>query len=267
MPYMDDLLSALLLAMAAIALLSILTWLISLHYKDASLVDRVWGLLFMAGAWAAVFYAGFQAPRTALLLVLVSVWAIRLSVYLSWRNWGAGEDYRYREMRDRRPELFAVWSLVWVFGLQAVLAFFVALPLTIAIAHPGQAPLGWLDALGVALFIIGFGFETIGDGQLARFKAQPANKGKVMDRGLWRYTRHPNYFGETMLWWGMFLVAAGTPWGIYTVLSPVVMTALIIKVSGVAMLERTITERRPDYRAYIERTSAFIPWPPKKSAG
>ena len=262
---MPDIALALLATAGAIGALGVVTWLMSLVYHDASLVDRIWGLLFMAGAWAAALTVGFETPRTILLLILVSVWAIRLSFYLTWRNWGEGEDYRYRDMRQKRPGSFASWSLVWVFGLQGALALFIGLPLTVAIAMPGDSALGLLDALGVLLFIIGFLFESIGDYQLARFKSNPANKGKVMDSGVWRYTRHPNYFGDATLWWGMFLVAAATPWGWFTVLSPLAMTALIIKVSGVAMLERTITERRPEYRAYIERTSAFIPWPPKRA--
>jgi len=264
---MHEVLVSLLFASIAIMALGFGTWLLSLRYKDASLVDRIWGALFMAGAWAAAIPAGLDAPRTIVLLLLVSVWALRLSLYLTWRNWGDGEDYRYRDMRANRTGSFALWSLVWVFGLQGALAIFIGLPFTVAIALPGYEPLGWLEAIGIVLWAIGFSFETIGDWQLARFKADPANRGKVMDRGLWRYTRHPNYFGDTVVWWGFFLIAAGSPWGFLTVLSPIAMTALILKVSGVAMLERTIAERRPEYRAYIERTSAFFPWPPRSPKG
>lgn len=261
----DEVLSALLLTLAAIFALGAITWLASLYYEDASLVDRVWGLLFMAGAGAAAYFVGVETPRTALLLMLVSLWALRLSAYLTWRNWGEGEDYRYREMRKGRQDHFAFWSLVWVFGLQGVLAMIIGMPLYLAIAHPGRAPLGWLDMAGLVVFVAGFLFEAVGDWQLARFKANPANKGKVMDQGLWRYTRHPNYFGNATLWWGIFVVSLSTPLGGYTIVGPILMTVLLLKVSGVAMLERTITERRPDYRAYIERTSAFIPWPPKRA--
>jgi len=263
---MDELLAGLLLAMAAVAALGFVTWLASLHYEDASLVDRIWGLLFMAAAWAAAYTEGMDSPRTLLLLGLVSIWALRLSVYLTWRNWGAGEDYRYREMRKGRQDGFVFWSLVWIFGLQGVLALLIGLPITVSVTHPGDGGLGWLDAVGVAIWATGFLFETVGDWQLTRFKANPTNKGKVMDRGLWRYTRHPNYFGDALVWWGIFVVAASTQWGMYTVLSPLLMTVLLLKVSGVAMLESTIVERRPAYRAYIERTSAFIPLPPKKPA-
>lgn len=253
-------------AAAIILLLGVVTWGLSLHYRDASLVDRIWSLLFMGGALAAAVVTGSPTPRTVLLLVLVSLWAVRLSLYLTWRNWGEGEDYRYREMRARRPDRFAAWSLCWVFGLQGALALVIGLPLTVAIAVPGEASIGLLDAAGVLLFVIGFYFEAVGDWQLARFKADPGNRGKVMDRGLWRYTRHPNYFGDTAVWWGLFLVAAATPWGLFTLLSPILMTALIIKVSGVAMLERTIGDRRPEYQAYAARTSAFIPWPPRRES-
>jgi steroid 5-alpha reductase family enzyme len=154
-------------------------------------------------------------------------------------------------------------SIYLVFGLQAILAWVISLPLLAAML--GQAPLGWLDAAAASLWVIGLGFEALGDRQLARFKAQPGNAGRVMDRGLWRYTRHPNYFGEACLWWAFFLfaLAAGGWW---TLVSPVLMTWLLLRVSGVSLLEQDIGERRPGYREYIECTNAFIPGPPRRPA-
>ncbi len=236
-------------------------WLISLPLKNASIVDSFWALFFVVGA--AAYYLALQqsGPRVLLIFALLLVWAARLSGYITWRNWGHDEDRRYRDIRARNQPHYQFKSLFYVFGLQAVLAWMVALPLLGALS--GQRALSWLDALGVALWLSGFLFETIGDWQLARFKADPGNAGKVMEHGLWRYTRHPNYFGEALLWWGFWLiaVAAGNAW---TLVSPLVMTLLLVKFSGVALLEKDLKVRRPDYAHYMRRTNAFIPGPPRQ---
>jgi len=169
-------------------------------------------------------------------------------------------------MRRRHGERFGLVSLGTVFGLQGVLQWFVALPVLVAILVPGERPLGALDALGFALYAVGLAFESIGDAQLARFQADPANRGRVMDRGLWRYTRHPNYFGDSVAWWGLFAIACATPYGIATIASPALMTFLLLRVSGVALLERSLVRTRPAYREYVARTSAFFPRPPRRSA-
>ena len=239
-------------------------WLLSLALRDASIVDVWWGPGFAWLATVAFAIAGDASPRDALLLALVSVWGLRLGVYLMWRNWGHGEDARYARMRRHWGARFPLVSLATVFGLQAVLQWFVSLPIQIAQLVPGARPLGALDALGVALFATGLFFEAVGDVQLARFKADPANQGRVMDRGLWRYTRHPNYFGDCVVWWGLFTIAAATPAGPWTIASPLLMTFLLLRVSGVALLERSLLRTRPAYREYIERTSSFIPRPPRK---
>ncbi|MEO1576963.1 MAG: DUF1295 domain-containing protein, partial [Pseudomonadota bacterium] len=198
--------------------------------------------------------------RSWLVVGLVLVWALRLSIYITARNWGHEEDYRYQAMREKRGPSFAYTSLVIVFLLQAVIAWVVSLPLLgVALS---TSPLGPLDALGVLVFLVGLYFEAVGDWQLSRFKANPDNKGKVMDRGLWRYTRHPNYFGDFTLWWGLYLIAlAGGAWWAFP--GPIIMSFFLLKVSGVAMLEKDIGERRPKYADYIERTNAFFPGPPK----
>jgi steroid 5-alpha reductase family enzyme len=239
-------------------------WLLSLARRDVSIVDIWWGPGF---AWlTAVAFALATAPgsRGTLLLALVSIWGLRLGGYLLWRNWGHGEDARYARMRRHHGERFRWISLASVFGLQAVLQWIVSLPLLFAQLVPGSRPLGVLDAVGVALFATGLFFEAVGDVQLARFKADPQSAGRVMDRGLWRYTRHPNYFGDCLVWWGLFAIAAATPAGPWTIASPLLMTFLLLRVSGVALLERSLVHTRPEYRGYIERTSAFFPRPPSQ---
>ena len=253
--------SELLVAAAlSIAGLMVLTWLVSLVVADVSIVDMVWGLGFVVAVWAAFLTAGEPLARGVLAAVLVTVWGLRLTAYLVWRNLGEPEDYRYQAMRRRRPGSFWIISLFQVFALQGVLMWVVALPPVLS--QGSGSGLNALDFLGVLVFAVGLFFETAGDYQLARFKADPDSKGKVMDRGLWRYTRHPNYFGDFCVWWGIFLVAAaGGLW--WTVFSPIVMSILLLRVSGVALLEKTIQRRRPEYADYAARTNAFFPGPPK----
>ncbi len=251
-------------ALAAVAGLAALTWLASLLRHDVSLVDRVWGVLIATAASVCGALLPGAADRRAWMLALVWIWALRLSAYVSRRNWGHGEDRRYQEIRARNQPNFAVKSLYVVFALQAVLAWLVAAPFFAGLGS--TAPLGTLDAIGLALAAFGIVFEAVGDQQMARFKADPASKGQVMDRGVWRYSRHPNYFGECCVWWGFWLVAlggAGLGGAWWSVISPVVMTALLLKVSGVSLLEKDIVERRPAYRDYIARTNAFVPGPPR----
>jgi steroid 5-alpha reductase family enzyme len=248
--------SALALGAAMLAL-----WLLSLALKSASIVDIWWGPGIALAAAVALWKAGAAPPRSALLAALAALWALRLGLHLLWRNAGQGEDPRYRAMRRRAGRRFAWTSLATVFAFQGALQWVVSLPLQVAISAPGAAPLGALDAMGTFLFACGLAFESIGDLQLARFKADPANAGRVLDRGLWRTTRHPNYFGDALAHWGLFAIALATPFGWATALSPVVMTFLLLRVSGVALLERSIARRRPGYAEYQRRTSAFLPLP------
>jgi len=256
-------LHAALLALAAMALLAALGWGLSAAKRDVSIVDSLWPLFFLLGALAYAALAGAAGPRALLLLALVTIWALRLAGYLTWRNWGEPEDRRYQAIRARNEPGFAWKSGYLIFGLQGLLAWVIAMPLFAGLS--GAAPLSAIDYAGVVLWLLGFGFETIADWQLARFKADPASRGRVLDSGLWRYTRHPNYFGEAVLWWGFFLIALAAGGG-WTVFAPILMTVLLLKVSGVALLEKDIGERRPDYRDYIARTNAFIPGPPRASA-
>jgi steroid 5-alpha reductase family enzyme len=240
-------------------------WLVSLAVRDASIVDIFWGIGFVVVAWATALVADGAAARRVVFVVLVSVWGLRLSGYLAWRNLGKGEDYRYKAMREKYAPRFWLISLWVVFGLQATLAWVVSLPV-----QGGQVPadpdgLALLDYLGITVWAIGLAFESIGDWQLARFKADPANQGAVMDRGLWRYTRHPNYFGDFLVWWGLYLVALATVDAWWTIVGPIVMSVLLIRVSGAALLERSLRKRRPGYEEYVARTSAFFPRPPGRS--
>ena len=252
---------------ATIAALMLLTWLVSGVVENASIVDLVWGLGFVLVAWAVLLRhslgtAGGSAASQLAPVLMTTIWGLRLSGYLAWRNVGKGEDFRYQAMREKHGRKFFWVSLGTVFGLQGFLMWVVSLPVQATVARPDPAGLGALAIAGVAVWIVGIVFETVGDVQLARFKADPANKGKVMDRGLWRYTRHPNYFGDFCVWWGLYLVAADAGhW--WTILGPAVMTALLMKYSGAGLLEKSIVTRRPGYEDYIKRTNAFFPGPPK----
>ncbi len=239
-------------------------WAASVPKKDVSIIDPFWGLGFVVLGWTWALLAGETGARQALILAMVTIWGLRLFLYLGWRKWGEPEDRRYQEMRKAHPKSFPWRSLVTVFLLQGVLLWVVAAPL-LAAQHGGEAaePLGWLDGLGVLLWLAGLFFESVGDFQLARFKAKRTDANEVLSSGLWRYTRHPNYFGDFLVWWGHFLVAAaaGGWWSLY---GPLVMTALLMRFSGVGPLEKDLKETKPKYREYTRRTNAFFPGPPKE---
>ena len=199
-----------------------------------------------------------EPARGMLVVVLAALWGLRLGAYLLWRNAGKGEDYRYQAMRRRHGERFGLASLRLVFGFQGLLMWLVSLPLQVAQTGGSTGGLGALDAIGTLLFCIGLGFESLGDLQLARFKADAGNAGRVMDRGLWRYTRHPNYFGDCVAWWGLWLIACGAPGGVYTIASPLLMTYLLVRVSGVALLERA-RQAQAGLRGPTSRAPALLP--------
>ena len=248
----------------AIAVCMVALWLLSLALRAASIVAIFWGLGYVIVAGVSFLWTDGGSARRPLLLAMVSLWGLRLGVFLFRRNRGHGEDPRYVAMRRAWGARFPWVSLVTVFALQGTLMWIVSLPVQLGMAAPGGG-LGILDALGVALFAVGLAFEGIGDAQLARFRSDPANAGKVMDRGLWRYTRHPNYFGDACAWWGVGLVAFSTPYGAWGIIGPALMTFFLLRVSGVALLERSIHKRRPEYVDYVKRTSAFFPRPPRRA--
>jgi steroid 5-alpha reductase family enzyme len=260
----DELPQVLAASAGVIVALMLVTWLISVLLKDASIVDIIWGFGFVLVAWAAFLTGDGYEPRKWLITLLATAWGLRLSVYLFLRNRGKGEDYRYRAMRRRWGSRFPIISLVTVFGLQGVLMFAISVPLQVAQLSGMPDTLNAVDVLGAMVFAVGLAFESTGDWQLARFKADPANEGKVMDRGLWRYTRHPNYFGDAVVWWGFFIVSLARWENAFVVFSPVIMTVLLTRVSGVPLLEASLKRRRPGYEDYVARTSAFVPLPPRR---
>lgn len=261
---MESATTTLVTTLVATMAMMLVLWVASLALKNASIVDIFWGAGFALIAIITFTQTNGYPTRKLLITSMAVVWGLRLSIHIGWRNHGKGEDFRYQAMRKRIGERFALVSLFTVFGLQGVLMWVVSLPLQVAQMSREPDRLTWLDFFGVVVWAVGFLFEGIGDLQLTLFRVNPANKGKVMDRGLWAYTRHPNYFGDALLWWGFFLIALATAAGWWTVISPVLMTTLLIKVSGVALLEKTLVKTRPEYRDYVRRTSPFFPRPPKR---
>ncbi len=259
-------LPALGLSLAAVGALMVALWLLSLPLRNASIVDIAWGPLFAVQAlvYLAVTPDGF-AGRKLLLTALVAVWAMRLAWHVASRNLGHGEDFRYAAWRRDAGASWWWRSFLRVFALQGVLAWVIGMPLLAAMVG---GPQHWtpIDAIGAVVWAIGFFFEAVGDWQLRRFIANPANRGTTMRSGLWALTRHPNYFGDATQWWGFWLLAlsAGGWWSVF---APALMTFLLVRVSGVGLLEQSIVARRPDYADYMETTSAFIPWFPRHRTG
>ncbi len=236
--------------------LLLLTWLAATWRRDTSLIDRVWGLGFVLVAWSTAAATWRARGTVDLLLVgLVTIWGLRLSLHLTVRNWGHGEDRRYAAMRAQHPDTWWWRSLVTVFVLQGVLMAIIALPILAAVPVPGR---GWLRIVSAVVAAIGIGYEAVADWQLLRFRRDPASKGRVLDRGLWRWSRHPNYFGEILVWWGFggMAVAAGAWWALA---SPLLITVLLLRVSGVPLLEADLVARRPDYARYLATTPAVVP--------
>ena len=245
-----------------ISVMMLSLWLLSIVIKNASIVDIAWGSGFVMVAWVSAITAHGQSTRGVLLLTLATVWGLRLSGYLAWRNIGHGEDFRYKAMRKHYGKRFPLISLVTVFAVQGALMWVVSLPLQMGQIDP-ETSVGAVAIVGTVIWAVGLAFESIGDVQLARFKAKPDSAGRVMRTGLWKYTRHPNYFGDSLVWWGMAIVAAESGKGRPGIIGAVVMTYLLMKFSGVPFLEKTITKRRPEYAQYQAATSAFFPRRPK----
>jgi len=248
-------------AVSAALALMIIAWLISLTRHDAGVADIAWGFAFTVIAWAS-YLAGEGSGAMLLAACLVTLWGLRLAIHVGRRNLGHDEDRRYKKMREKRPKTFWIWSLFGVFLLQGVLALIVSVPLqSLGAQDPDSIAL--LSWIGVMVFAVGFFFEAVGDAQLTAFVKDPDSREKVMDRGLWKYSRHPNYFGDATEWWGLWLLAVGSGAAWWTVVGPIVMTFFLLRVSGVTLLEKDMSSRRPGYEEYIDRTSAFIPLPPK----
>jgi steroid 5-alpha reductase family enzyme len=256
----------------ALLVAAIVLWLFSLRSKNVNMVDVAWGLGFVVVAWLTWLVSQASADgaegflpdwKMILILTVVSVWGLRLAAYLTWRNWGKAEDRRYAAMRSAWGDRFPLRSLFTVFGLQAVLIWFISL--TVQVGIQGSAALPILTLLGGLVWMVGWLFESIGDWQLARFKSDPANRGKVMDQGLWKLTRHPNYFGDFLVWWGIYLITLQPSSWWWTISGPLLMSFLLLRVSGVRLLESSLNERVDGYADYVRRTSSFFPWPPRNS--
>ncbi len=247
---------------AAVLVYMTLVFLIALFMKDNSIVDIAWGLGFVLVALLTFFLEKGFTFRHALVTALVLIWGFRLAVHIFIRNRGRGEDFRYAQWRREWGKGFLLRSFFQIFMLQGLLLLVIASPVLL-VNSSKEAGASLLDLFGLILWLVGFFFEAGGDHQLSRFKRNPQNRGKIMSSGLWKYTRHPNYFGEAAMWWGVFLIALSVPYGWTAVVSPLLITFLLLRVSGVTMLEKKYAGNK-EFEAYTKRTNAFFPWFPKK---
>ncbi len=245
----------------------VVLWLISIPLRDVSIIDMAFALILLAVTGTTYAMTDGAEPRKNLILVLVALWALRITAHLVARNWGHGEDPRYTKLRSWVSDDRAfVWlSLRQVFLLQGIVLWLVSLPVQVGQIYREPADLGIAAFAGAALWLVGFVFETVADWQLTRFRADPANRGRVLDTGLWRYSRHPNYFGELCVWWGLFLIACDNPWGLLTIIGPIGYTYLIVNVTGQRTLDKKMAREKPGYRDYMDKTSGMIPLPPRRA--
>ena len=255
--------NTLLNSVLVIVTIMVLLWVLSLVKKNASIVDIFWGLGFVIVGWASAINVDELSTLGKVALALVTLWGLRLSIYLGIRNHGKPEDFRYVAMRKHYGARFPIISLFTVFMLQGAIMMVVSLPVQIALSD-AEASLSVVSYIGLIIFAIGMFFEAVGDWQLAQFKRNPNNSGQVMQTGLWKYTRHPNYFGDTCVWWGIGVVALGASFGWVGLFGSLLMNFFLVRVSGVPMLERSMSKRRPGYDEYKRRTSSFVPRLPKK---
>ncbi|MDH3336735.1 MAG: DUF1295 domain-containing protein [Gammaproteobacteria bacterium] len=247
----------------------VVLWLVSIPLRDVSIIDMFFAVILFA-ITAVSYVLGEGVPvRKQLLLLLVGLWALRITAHLIKRNWGHGEDARYTKLRSWvKDDRSFIWlSLRKVFLLQGVVIWMASLPVQVALQYAIPVELGWLAWLGTALWVVGFIFESVADYQLMRFRADPANKGTVLKTGLWQYSRHPNYFGELCVWWGLFLIACDNPAGFFTVIGPILYSYLVVNVTGQRTLDKKLAREKPDYEAYMASTSGLIPmWPKQKKS-
>ena len=261
---MESWISIPLINLATVTTMMTVGWIFSVLRHNVTIVDSLWGLGFVLVTGITFWTGNGFGGRSLLILVLTAAWGLRLAGYLTWRNWGQAEDHRYGKWREKCGQGFWFVSLFKVFWLQALFLWLISLVLQKAQLSSEPSRLTVLDILGAVVWATGFIFESVGDWQLARFKADPDNRGRVMNRGLWAWSRHPNYFGEFLIWWGFFLVALATPGGWWTMISPIIISIVLLKMTGVPLTEAALKTRRPGYADYIRRTSTFFPRPPKK---
>lgn len=257
-----SLVETILYSAAAVFVYMAVIFVVALFKKDNSIVDIAWGLGFILVALLTFFLDGEFAGRHIFVTVLVLIWGTRLAVHIFFRNKGRGEDFRYAQWRREWGKWFLLRSFFQIFMLQGLLLLVIASPIILT-NHSRERGISYLDLVGVVLWITGFFFEATGDFQLSRFKRDPGNKGKIMKSGLWKFTRHPNYFGEAVMWWGIFLIALSVKFGWTVIISPLLITLLLLRVSGVTMLEKKYVGNK-EFAEYAKKTSAFFPWFPKK---
>ena len=267
---MMALVQPLLINLAAIMAAMVLLWRISVAIKDVSFIDAVWayGMVGLTLLTAALLPGGPVGPHSWAILFLTVIWGLRLGTHLLIRWRRLGRDPRYDRIvggaMKKKGWSFSKTALIMVFATQGPLLWTVSLPAQAGLLSDAGGAIGGIGAIGIALAVIGIGFESLGDLQLEAFRGNPANHGKALDTGLWRYTRHPNYFGDACTWWGIWLVAISGGAGLWTAIGPVFLTFTLVKWSGAALLEKGLKKTRPGYAEYIAKTSSFIPWPPKK---
>jgi steroid 5-alpha reductase family enzyme len=245
----------------AIVAFILVVYAIAQFLKDNSIVDIAWGIGFIIATAVACYESHLFFTQNLLVNILTLIWGLRLSIYIFVRHSGKGEDYRYKEMREGWGNNVALMGLLKVFLPQAVIMFIIAFPILVINCFPHNS-LRLTDIAGAAIWLLGFYFEALGDAQMFHYKKDPSNKGKVMNRGLWKYTRHPNYFGEATMWWGIFIIAIPSGYIWFSVFSPIVITLLIIKITGVELLEKKYKDN-PQYQLYIKTTNSFLPWFPR----
>lgn len=251
----------LLTGLAAVAVLMVLVWLLSVALADVSIIDPAWGFGFVVIAVTYALADGDMSGRDWLVLAMVTIWGLRLGIYLTHRKWGEPEDHRYAAMREKRPGSFAYRSLITVFMLQALLLWVVAWPLAASIGANSPTDIGIIEMVALFIFLVGLVFETVADYELARFKANPDSSGKLLTTGLRRYTRHPNYFGDFLVWWGIGIIGVTSAGGWWSILGPILISVLLMKVSGVGMLKKSMSSK-PGFEEYAARTNTFFPWFP-----
>jgi steroid 5-alpha reductase family enzyme len=263
-----EIISLLILNFIIATVLFLTLWLVNVRIKDPSFIDSLWALGMVLIAWSSFLFTGARGMHALLLTGLCTIWGLRLGIYLLWRWRRNGPDRRYVTMmglaQKDRGWGYARASLLLVFALQLPLQFIVCLPVQLG-QIPAPHALGWLAWLGAIVALKGIAFESIGDFQLVAFKANPANAGKVLQTGLWRYTRHPNYFGDALVWWGLWLIAADTGLGVWSLPGPILLTFLLTRWSGMPTVEGRMRRKKPEYEAYVQRTSGFIPMLPRKA--
>ena len=255
------------LATAALALGAVLVlWLISIPLRDVSIIDMAFASILAAIGMLAMYLSGTVAPLQLMMAGMVLLWALRMSWHLLRRNWGHGEDPRYARLRNwvDNDRAFVWLSLRQVFLLQGVVVWLASLPLQVGMMAPAATQPGALAWIGLIVWAVGLGCETVADWQLTNFRADPSRRGTVLNTGLWRYSRHPNYFGELCVWWGIFLVACEAPWGFATVIGPIAYSHLVVNVTGQRTLDKKMAREKPDYQAYMDSTSGLIPLPPRR---